>query len=73
MRKKYQFTVTVEDAGNKKSAELAILCAFARRRPDGMKFKLKAMSQPKKRVRLEIGKNGKGVLKFGNKIVGRQG
>lgn len=38
--KEHRFTVIVRTHGTRDSAELAVLCAFAKRQPDGCKFQL---------------------------------
>jgi hypothetical protein len=47
---KHRFTVVVETACTRNSAELAILSAFATRQPDGCKFHLlKKRPKPEKK------------------------
>ncbi len=45
-QKEHVFSLVVVTRQSRKTAELAVLCAFARRLPDGMEFKLRR-GQPK--------------------------
>lgn len=40
-QKKHRFTLIVKTIGSRKSAELAVLVAFAKRSPDGCEFHLR--------------------------------
>jgi len=45
--KSHKFVVTVKTTSTKASARNAVLCAFARRNPDGCEFILKELRQRK--------------------------
>ena len=47
-KKHHQFILVVKTAGSKRAAELAVLSAFARRKPDGCEFHLRRNSILKK-------------------------
>jgi len=41
--KEHRFNLVVKTNSTRKAAELAVLCAFAKRSPDGCEFKLNAV------------------------------